>query len=426
LIACNKEKDDFVPNAEVDKQALQFAYSGGVDSFAITANVNWTVEENIDWITLSATSGNSDSTVRVTVAENTVTAARSAVITLKAEGLSDIEITVTQSKALETVGLYILSEGNLSTIQSDIAWYDVKTEQFTKKHFSQTNGKGLGYGANDLAVYGSKMYCVVTGGFVGAEGTEGHIEVINPETGTSIKRIPVAETGGGNSFPRSITFHEGKAYVTTYSQSVVRIDTASLEIDGRTSLSGTYAEGICRKGDNLYICNSGQGSGNTVSIVNIASFTETGTITVSANPTTIKTLASGEVYFTTATVWSGGGSPSNLYILNTEQKNVAHTFNIRASKLAFSNDFVYAIDFDYSDYSENISKINIQTKGVENLSSIVDDFFMVYSVSVNPLNGDIYLGGQGDDVAGFDKNGNKKFQFKTGIACAVAVVPVIK
>jgi hypothetical protein len=425
LIACNKD-DDFVPKAEVNKSSLQFSYEGGADSVTITSNTDWSFEEDADWITLSKTSGASDDIVRITVAENTVTATRSANITIKVIGHADITISVSQSKALETVGLYMLSEGNLSSIQSDIAWYDTKTEQFTKKYFSQTNGHGLGLGANDLAIYGSKMYCVVTGGIIGTPNTEGHIEVINPETGMSIKRISVAESDGTNSFPRNITFHEGKAYVTTYSKSVVRLDTASLEIDGRATISGTFAEGVCRKGDNLYICNSGQGSGNTVSVVNIGSFTETGTITVPTNPTTIKTVPSGEVYFTTADASWSGGNPSNIHILDTEQKKVDHTFNIRASKFAFYKNFVYAVDFDWSAYSEHISKINTKTKEVEDLSSMVDDYFMVYSVSVNPLNGDIYLGNQGQDVAGFDKNGHEIFKKKTGLACTSIVVPVLK
>jgi hypothetical protein len=426
LIACNKD-DDFVPSAKVDKESLQLTYSGGVDSFAITSNTDWKAEKDADWVTLLPASGNGDAVIKVTVAENTVTTPRSATITVKITGLDDIKITVTQSKALETVGLYILSEGYTGNPDNtgSISYYDVKTGELTKNYFSRADGKPLGDGVNDLAIYGSNLYCVVLGGFAGTPGTEGYIEVINSENGTSKRRIPVTKADGTNGEPRRIVFHEGKAYVSTYSNSVIRIDTASLEIDKTITLTGgTYAEDLCLYNNNLYICNSGWGSGNTISVVNLSSFSEE-TITVPQNPVDIEATPSGAIYFTTADVsWAGGG-PSNLYILDPEQKKVSHTFDIRASKIALTNDFIYATDFSWTDYSDYISKINLQTKAVSDISNIYEKM-MVYSVSANPLTGDIYLGNQGDDVVAYDKDGKEKLSLKTGKACTLKVVPVIK
>jgi hypothetical protein len=418
--ACNKD-DEFVPNAKVDKQSLQFSSDGGTDSITITSNTDWTVEENADWITLSPTSGNANALVLFNVTENTTTTQRTATVTVKARGLSDIEIRVEQSKALETVGLYILSEGTWGTNTSDIAYYDFKTEQLSQKYFSQQNSKPLGDGANELAIYGSKLYCIVSGS---STFPDGYIEVINPENGVSIKRIPVTKEDGTNASPRSIIFHEDKAYVTTYSQKVVRLDTASLTIDRTASLSGTYAEGICMYNGNFYICNSGQGAGNTISVVNLASFTETETISVPQNPVAIKATTSGEIYFTTASVW--GGASANLHILNPVQKQVTKTFGIMASKLTLTEDFIYTVDPDYFGEEERINKINLQTKEVSNLSNMVEEYFMVYSLSANPLNGDIYLGNQGQNVIAFSKEGNEKLSLKTGIGYTLSVVPIIK
>jgi DNA-binding beta-propeller fold protein YncE len=418
LIACNKE-DDFVPKAEIDKQSLQFSQHRGIDSFTITSNVSWLIEKNAGWITLSETEGNSGKLIKVTVAENTTAALRTASITVKFEGIPEIKIDVTQSKALETAGLFILSEGAFPSA-SDISCYDMKTETLSK--FSVLNGKTLGVGANDLAIYGSKLYCVVTG----SADTEGHIEVINPATGMSIKRIDVKTEDGNNAQPRRIVFHENKAYVTTYSQSVIRLDTASLNIDNTAALSGMYAEGICCYEDKLYVCNSGQGNGNSISVINLGSFTEMETITVPLNPTMIEATASGEIYFVTAdATWMPGGNPSNLHLLNLERKQVTRTFDIRASKIALAEDFIYAVATNWTD-ADYISKINIQTKAVADISSIFEEYAMVYGVSANPLNGDVYLTNTGQDVYVFDKDGNEKFNFKTGIAMTATVVPLIK
>jgi hypothetical protein len=416
------------PNREVDKQSLQFTYSVSTDSFAIASNVSWTIEKgDADWITLSEASGNGNAVIKVTVAENTVPTPRSATITVKAAGFDDIGIAVTQSKALETVGLYILSEGTWGRGEANILYYDVKTGELSGK-FSEVNGKPLGDGANDLAIYGSKLYCVVTGSSGEPSETDGYIEVINPETGTSLTRIPIEEGNGDNSRPRRIMFHGSKAYVTTYSQSVIRIDTASLAIDGRATLSGTFAEGITRYNDNLYICNSGQGRDNTISVVNISSFTETATISVPKNPVMIETASSGDIYFTTSTVydenWAVSAS-SNIHILDPVQKQVSHTFNFNALSIALTKDFIYTADY-LSAYEDQINKINLQTREVSNITDIYEDYMMAYSISANPLTGDIYLGNMGQDVVAFDKDGKEKFSFKTKIAYTLKVVPVIK
>jgi hypothetical protein len=323
------------------------------------------------------------------------------------------------SVEVETVGLYVLNEGIWGQGNANISYYDMATGQVTKT-FSEVNGKSIGDGVNDLAIYGSKLYCVVSG------GTEGYIEVINPTTGISQKRIPVRKNEV-NGNPRSIIFHEGKAYITTYLQGVIRLDTATLEIDGEASLSGTYSEGLCLYNNNLYICNSGWGSGNTISVVNISSFSETGTITVPQNPVAIEVAPSGDIYFTTSTVYDANWvatAPTNLHILDPQRKEVSRTFDIRASKITLDKDFIYVIDYDY--VADHINKINLQNKTVENISNIYEDYTMVYSVSTNPLTEDIYLGNQGNDVVAFDKDGKEKFSFKTTIPYILKVVPLIK
>jgi hypothetical protein len=161
-------------------------------------------------------------------------------------------------------------------------------------------------------------------------------------------------------------------------------------------------------------------------VVNINSFSETAAITVPQNPMMIKATASGEIYFSTADLSWVNGEPSNLHLLNPEQKQVTQTFDVRVSGLSLSNDFLYAVDFSWTYYSDHISKINLQTKAVTDITSMYEDYFMVYSVSVNLLNNDVYLGNQGDNVVVFDKDNNYKFDLNTGIAVTSTVVPFIK
>jgi DNA-binding beta-propeller fold protein YncE len=140
----------------------------------------------------------------------------------------------------------------------------------------------------------------------------------------------------------------------------------------------------------------------------------------------IEATASGEIYFVTADLtWNPGGNPSNLYLLNPERKQITRTFDVRASKIALAKDFIYVVATNWYDM-DYISKINLQTKTVADISDIYEEYAIVYGVTVNPLNGDIYLTNTGQDVVAFDKDGNEKFNFKTGIAMTAAVVPLIK
>lgn len=84
----------------------------------------------------------------------------------------------------------------------------------------------MGDTANDMALYGGKLYIVVN--------VSSTIEVIDFQTGVSIKQIPMLAENGSSRQPRHITFHKDKAYVCSYDGTVARIDTTSLEIDALT------------------------------------------------------------------------------------------------------------------------------------------------------------------------------------------------
>lgn len=66
-------------------------------SFTITSNTHWTIINDASWLSLSATSGDGSGSVLVSPTEaNTSGPARSATLTVKASGVADQTITVTQ------------------------------------------------------------------------------------------------------------------------------------------------------------------------------------------------------------------------------------------------------------------------------------------------------------------------------------------
>ncbi|MDR2425391.1 MAG: hypothetical protein LBD59_11840 [Prevotellaceae bacterium] len=419
-VSCNKN-DELTPAAEVNKTAIAFSNEAENDSISLSVNTDWVIEKNASWLSLSPTAGSGNAVIKVSVGENAGFEVLHAKITVKVSGIPDIEIAVSQDRSRETTGLYILSEGYFGTGTSDIAFYDVKNDVFTPKYFNQKNGRTLGDTGNDLALYGSKLYCVVSG----SSGYEGHIEIINPQTGVSQKSVTITENGAV-AMPRCITFYQNKAYITTFSNTVVRLDTAQLEIDGHAALSGTFAEGICHYNGKLYVCNSGQGSGTTVSVVDIASFSEERTLTVPQNPIAIAATSAGEIYFTTGDLSWNEGPASNLHILNATSGQVTKTFDVRASRIALNRDFVYAVDFDWGNYSDYICKINLKTQVVTDLADRIEDFTMIYNVSINPANNDVYITNTGQNVLVWNKNDEEQKRFETGVPSTSKVVAITR
>ncbi len=337
-------------------------------------------------------------------------------------GMDDGTVIKIRRKSL--VGLYILSEGSAGRNQAELAYYDVKTATISKKYFKAKNNTDLGDTGNDLVLYGNKLYCTVSGSDLATDiRIGGYIEVIHPKTGISIKRIPAKDAAGNPDMPRFMAMSGGKVYVTMYSGSVARIDTATLEIDGRAALGGKLPEGICLYGGNLYVCNSGQGPGNTISVVDIATFKETKTITTENNPTSIGVTSTGDIYFTTADYTWGGGNRSNLYKFNVANTSAITAFNCRASSLAVGDNYVYATDFTWNDYSDHAIKVNLKTGAVSDFSDELE-LYMVYAVQVNPINGDVYITGQGQDVDIFDATGKWKSSLQTGTGYTKKVVPI--
>ncbi|MDR2038619.1 MAG: hypothetical protein LBQ60_11915 [Bacteroidales bacterium] len=331
--------------------------------------------------------------------------------------MSDGSVITIQKK--ESIALYILSEGGMGQGNSDLSYYDIRTQMLSTKYFSGQNTTPLGDTGNDLKLYGSKMYCVVSGPAMSAGG---HIEVIDPKTGLSVKRILATDADGNPDMPRRIALADGKVYVTMYSGSVARIDTTTLEINGRVPLSGSYPEGICTYGGKLYVCNSGQGPGNTISVIDLSGFTETGTIKVPENPSMIEATPKGDIYFTTADYSWANGDVSKLHRFNVSDIENIKTFDIRASKLVIGQEYVYVVETDWTTYGTYFSKVNLKTDEVGDFISDGTSIMLGYNICMDPTNGDIYVSqSMGDWIYCYDSAGKKKIILKTKVVNGSAI-----
>ncbi|WP_169315723.1 BACON domain-containing protein [Haliscomenobacter hydrossis] len=69
-----------IPAFSVSPTTLTFSASGGIQTFSIRSNLNWTVSESLDWLSVNLSSGSNDGQVSMTCIGNTQTATRTGTI----------------------------------------------------------------------------------------------------------------------------------------------------------------------------------------------------------------------------------------------------------------------------------------------------------------------------------------------------------
>lgn len=315
----------------------------------------------------------------------------------------------------ETSAMYVLNEGLFNFNNSSLAKYSFRDGSLSTSYFSSINKRGLGDTANDMQLYGSKLYIVVN--------VSSDIEVVDFATGQSLKQIPVVDDNGSSRQPRYIAFAKGYAYVCSFDGTVEKIDTLSLTIDNVVNV-GRNPDGICTANGKLYVSNSGgldtQGIGvdNTVSVIDLDSFKEIKKITVGPNPGKIMASESGNVYVVTRGKDISTGD-YHLVSIDSTTDEVIQTIDEKALNFALLGDIAYIYQYNYSTSSSSIKMFNLKT-GTTIRDNFITDGTVVttpYAIAVNPYSGNVYIADAfnyetNGDVLCFDVQGTLQFRIK--------------
>ena len=306
-------------------------------------------------------------------------------------------------------GIFVLNEGVMNYNNSTLTQYNITENILTEDIFLAMNNRGLGDTGNDLKLYGSKLYCVVN--------ISSTIEVMD-KNAHSLKQISLA-----GKQPRHIDFYLNYAYVSCFDGSVLRIDTATLEVDA-TAQAGLNPDGLCVANGKLYVANSGGLSSpnydNSVSVFSLPDLSLLKTIPVVINPTKVLADSYGDVY-----VMSNGNYndiPTTFQRVNTLTDEVVQVFDFPVSNFTIYNDLCYLYSYNYSTQESAFKVLNVETETVLKESFIADgtSITIPYCIAVNPDNGDVYItDARNYTVSGavycFDPDGYKRFSFNAGI-----------
>lgn len=285
-----------------------------------------------------------------------------------------------------TTAAYVLSEGLFNLNNSSLMRHTFADNRTENNYFRNVNKRGLGDTANDMGIYGSKLYIVVN--------VSSQIEVVDLATGKSLKQIPVLTENGSSRQPRYIAFHKNKAYVCSFDGTVARIDTASLAIEAYAA-AGRNPDGICAQNDKLYVSNSGgldnPDYDNTVSVIDIASFSETRKINVGTNPGKILADDYGNVYVAVrGTIVNGN---YKLVKIDTQTDQVGATIDEAVINFAVGKDYLYMYNYNYSTKSSWVKVYSIPEERTEREQFITDGTVVdtPYGIDVNPYSGNVYI-----------------------------------
>lgn len=306
----------------------------------------------------------------------------------------------------KTQGYWILGEGTYGSENSTLYYYDLNTQTATNRFETVNPGAVLGNTANGMEIYGSKLYVAVD--------VSNKVVVLNASTGAILEEIDMGQVDGQNREPRRVASAAGKVYVSLYSGEVARIDTATFAVD-YTPYSGAfkYSEGIVAVGQQtLLVANSGYGTGNTVTVVDIPTFTEKGDITVPVNPNELAVAGDQSVYLATWTDYATG-APAALHKLDLTQMSYTTVPNVEVQTIAINDQTLYGVNtvYDAETYMPTSSLVQVNLRdGAQTvmLSGVSGSF---NGVNVNPLNGYVYVSAVATDfktstILPFDEKGN--------------------
>jgi YVTN family beta-propeller protein len=320
----------------------------------------------------------------------------------------------TQVKTPEvSAGVFVLNEGQFEKNNASLTYYDFTTGFGSNDIFLDKNNRGLGDTGQDMIKYGSKLYIAVYG--------SNTIEVVDAASGISLKSFSLQS-------PRSLTAANGKVYIVQFDGHVAQMDTTTYAID-KTIAVGPGPNKSVIANAKLYVANSGSfaAKDSTISVINLSTFSETKKIVVNLNPYgEMQADSYGNVYIVSNGNYSN--IPGKFQRIEAGTDKVTD-INIPVQGFVIEGDNAYIFNYsvDFSTWQAAAGTSTITVYDVKNEKKLNDNIITSssveltpYSIAVNPITKDIYLGTTDYSTKGkmycFDSTGKSKFSFSTGIS----------
>ncbi|HBZ33673.1 MAG TPA: hypothetical protein DEO38_01090 [Bacteroidales bacterium] len=332
----------------------------------------------------------------------------------------------------EPTAFYVINQGNMGSNKATIDHGSFISGKYLRNIFAERNPnvvKELGDVGNDIKIYRNRLYAVINASH--------KVEVMDLEA-HRIGQIDIPNC-------RYITFHNDKAYVTSFVGEVADfdaplgavyvVDINSMEIT-TTITVGYQPEEMVIDNGMLYVANSGGYSGyddpqkyeQTISVIDLATNQVVKTLdTGKKNLTRLRIDNHGQLW-----VMSNGdyiSSQPTLLVSNSDKTSFTN-LNIPCSNFTISGDKVYY--YHQTSGNKTYGVIDVTTRSVISTSLITDGteqtITMPYMIDVNNYSGDIYIGDAKNYVSSgtlscYTSGGTLRWRVTTGdIPAAMAFI----
>ena len=306
--------------------------------------------------------------------------------------------------ASETIGMYVLNEGNMGSNKCTLDYLDLSDTiiHYQRNIYAERNPgevKELGDVGNDIQIYGSRLWLVIN--------CSNKVEVCRASDAVKIGKINIPNC-------RYVTFDGGYAYVSSYVGPVAvgsnaprgmvyKVDTLTLQkVD--SVVVGYQPEEMAVYRGKLYVANSGGYNvpdyDNTVSVVDLASMRVERQIEVAVNLHRLRLDRHGQLWVTSRGDYNN--QLSNLYCLSPDangQMVLNGRMDAQVSDLCIVGDSLYFYGVGYNEKTkENTRSYGIiDVRRHQLVSTSLSDsqelqkMRMPYGIIVHPANRDVYL-----------------------------------
>jgi len=296
-----------------------------------------------------------------------------------------------------TNGVFIVNEGSFGAGNGSISYLSLTTGVMTNNLFENVNGFPLGDVAQSMTLHSGYAYVIVN--------NSQKVEVLKSSDFTSLHTI------GGLQGPRYMVASGNKGYISDWFANEVKV----IDLTSHTIIKSIPVENgpeqMVIVGNVLFVTNvGGFGNDSTVSILNLTTETNAGTLQVGTNPNSIITDANGKLWVlcggSTGPDYIGGTADDisgSLWKINPQTFTTELHFEMASSmhpvKLQTNGTKTELYFLAGSDgYTGKIMKMDVNSTTLNPVLFGNKDF---YGLGIDPTSGIVY----GAQVPSFTQNG---------------------
>ena len=314
-----------------------------------------------------------------------------------------------------TKGVYVLNEGDFGDpTGARLTFYDPVTDSVFKNVYENANDdQSLGSLGDDMILSDGKLYITMSG--------SGEIKVLDIQTH---KVLQTKLLIGEDPHDLCIDKQRSRLYVTRlFKNSLFVLNLTDLSVLDSITV-GTNPLGMRLVDSLLFVCNSGYGNDNRVSIINVNTNEVTKTVQVGYGPSSAVVHGDKVYVACSGNAFTNPAVNGSVYSISIAAKSVVDTIAIDENLLGISgigtDGMMYvAGSASGSFYGGPIHKIDLAMKTV--MKNFISGTY--YGLGIDEANGDFYLAdaknfASDGEVNIYSKNGQyvKKFSAQRGPA----------